>query len=69
MDGPDATHPWGQQTHRASVRPGAGGGTRTCNRRVPVDLRADSLSTVSPAPRVRVEDREKVGGEEKERSQ
>ncbi|GFO17219.1 hypothetical protein PoB_004372400 [Plakobranchus ocellatus] len=29
---------------------GAGGGTQTCDRRVPVDLRADSLAIVPPSP-------------------
>ncbi|GFO28272.1 hypothetical protein PoB_005477700 [Plakobranchus ocellatus] len=29
---------------------GAGGGTRTRDRRVPADLRADSLATVPPTP-------------------
>ncbi|GFO16717.1 hypothetical protein PoB_004322200 [Plakobranchus ocellatus] len=29
---------------------GAGGGARTRDRRVPVDLRADSLATVPPTP-------------------
>ncbi|GFO50423.1 hypothetical protein PoB_007692800 [Plakobranchus ocellatus] len=29
---------------------GAGSGARTRNRRVPADLRADSLTTVSPTP-------------------
>ncbi|GFO18061.1 hypothetical protein PoB_004456600 [Plakobranchus ocellatus] len=32
---------------------GAGGGARTRDRRVPVDLRADSLATVPPTPRIR----------------
>ncbi|GFO17990.1 hypothetical protein PoB_004449500 [Plakobranchus ocellatus] len=39
------------QAFRPSVRPGAGGGARTRDRRVPVDLRADSLATVPPTPR------------------
>ncbi|GFO46999.1 hypothetical protein PoB_007350400 [Plakobranchus ocellatus] len=30
---------------------GAGGGARTRDRRVPSDLRADSLATVPPTPR------------------
>ncbi|GFN78315.1 hypothetical protein PoB_000482100 [Plakobranchus ocellatus] len=29
---------------------GADGGARTCDRRVPADLRADSLATVPPTP-------------------
>ncbi|GFO06481.1 hypothetical protein PoB_003298600 [Plakobranchus ocellatus] len=29
---------------------GASGGTRTCDRKVPADLRADSLATVPPTP-------------------
>ncbi|GFO00862.1 hypothetical protein PoB_002736700 [Plakobranchus ocellatus] len=29
---------------------GAGGGARTSDRRVPADLRADSLATVPPTP-------------------
>ncbi|GFN83382.1 hypothetical protein PoB_000988800 [Plakobranchus ocellatus] len=33
---------------------GAGGGARTRDRRVPADLRADSLATVPPTPLSRV---------------
>ncbi|GFN89541.1 hypothetical protein PoB_001604700 [Plakobranchus ocellatus] len=42
-----------QGDHRLSGPPsgqGAGGGARTCDRRVPADLRADSLATVPPTP-------------------
>ncbi|GFN82734.1 hypothetical protein PoB_000924000 [Plakobranchus ocellatus] len=33
---------------------GAGGGARASNRRIPADLRADSLATVPPTPPTKV---------------
>ncbi|GFO45447.1 hypothetical protein PoB_007195200 [Plakobranchus ocellatus] len=36
---------------------GAGGGARTCDRRVPVELRADLLATVQPTLQMRREKR------------
>ncbi|GFN96660.1 hypothetical protein PoB_002316600 [Plakobranchus ocellatus] len=40
---------------------GAGGGARTRNRRIPADLRADSLATVPPTPRLHFEDNNYFG--------
>ncbi|GFO06467.1 hypothetical protein PoB_003297200 [Plakobranchus ocellatus] len=38
---------------------GAGGGARTRDRKVPADLRADSLATVPPTPPWKQNDKEK----------
>ncbi|GFN92516.1 hypothetical protein PoB_001902200 [Plakobranchus ocellatus] len=39
---------WSELASGPSKGQGVGGGTRTCDRRIPADLRAGSLSTVPP---------------------
>ncbi|GFO01060.1 hypothetical protein PoB_002756500 [Plakobranchus ocellatus] len=46
----------------------AGGGARTRDRRVPVDLRADSLATVPPTPLEEGKGRSKLEGEKERMS-
>ncbi|GFO21474.1 hypothetical protein PoB_004797900 [Plakobranchus ocellatus] len=48
---------WAERTARLSCPPsgqGAGGGARICDRRVPTDLRVDSLSTAPPTRSIKI---------------